>query len=85
MPNSWTFTKGQLFLIYCSATLLGVCITMIAINIISSANTMIGIITYTLVAVGTLIVTYGVLRQSRGAFKQRYEIRRRIAGSGQRF
>ncbi len=81
MADSWTFTKGQIFLMYCSAILLGACITMIVMSILTSANTLIGTIIYTLIAVLTLMVTFGMLRQSRGALKQRYEIRRRIAGN----
>lgn len=82
MSHSWVFTTGQLILIYCSSILLGVCITMVALNMMSSINTVMGTIVYVLVALGTLIVTLWVLRQSRVALKQRYEIRRRMAGQG---
>lgn len=80
MSHSWAFTTGQLILIYCSSILLGACITMVVINMLSPINTVIGTIAYVLVALVTLIVTFWVLRQSRGALKQRYEIRRRMVG-----
>lgn len=55
--------------------------TMIITDILSSVLNFIEIIIYTATALLMLIVTFGILRQSRDAFKQRYEIRRRMFGS----
>jgi hypothetical protein len=80
MSHSWAFTTGQLILLYCSSIILGFCIAMVVLNTGSSINTVMGTIAYALVALVMLIVTFGVLRQARGALKQRYEIRRRMVG-----
>lgn len=80
MSHSWAFTTGHLILLYCSSMILGFCIAMIVLHMGSSINTVMGTIAYALVALVMLIVTFGVLRQARGALKQRYEIRRRMVG-----
>ncbi len=81
MSNSWSFTTGQLVAICFSLILFGVCMTMIVISIMSSIHSFIGIISYSLIATLMLMVTLGILRQSRDALKQRYAIRRRMLGS----
>ncbi|ETX05922.1 MAG: hypothetical protein ETSY2_20145 [Candidatus Entotheonella gemina] len=81
MPHSWSFTTGQLVLICFSSMFFGVCMTMIVMNIISPVHILIETIIYTGIALLMLMITVSILRQSRDALKQRYEIRRRMVGN----
>ncbi len=67
MVQGWTFTAGGVVLLYCSALLLGMSLTLATVGFFSLAASTMSSVTPVLGAVTALLTTFGTLRRARMA------------------